>query len=401
MPAGWSPARNRAREVALVSARPAPAIGSSEAAAGAVSRGTSEVAQVYFRPLGLIQGDAAQAAVENGWAVSLQGGEWAFTGCEVWQRRREGIARAILPAAQLSAWIEQQPEPLRQHAARLRERLLAPPSGPDGLPPRRPLLMGVVNVTPDSFSDGGEFVEPAVAIAHGLKLYAEGADIVDVGGESTRPGAGAVSADEEIRRVVPVVLALAGAGVLVSIDTRRAAVMRAAIAAGARMINDISALRHDPEALATAGASGLPVVLMHSQGEPATMQVQPTYEAAPLDVFDHLAARVQAWTEAGYDRARLIVDPGIGFGKTVDHNLEILSQLGLYLALGLPLLLGVSRKSFIGRLAGGASPADRLPGSLAAALRGVAAGVAILRVHDVAATQQALAVWQALERSPT
>jgi dihydropteroate synthase len=359
------------------------------------------VARVYLRPLGLIEGDAAEAGVKDGWALPLCGGAAAFAGCEAWQRRRDGFARVTLPAAQLSGWIEQQPDPIRREAARLRQHLLAPPSWPDGLPPRRPLLMGVINVTPDSFSDGGPFLDPTAATGHGFRLHAEGADIVDVGGESTRPGAAAVAADDEIRRVVPVVQALAKAGVLVSIDTRKAAVMRAAIAAGARMINDISALRHDPEALAVAGASGLPVVLMHSQGEPATMQVEPTYELAPLDVFDHLAARVQAWTEAGYDRARLVVDPGIGFGKTVDHNLEILSQLGLYLGLGLPLLLGVSRKSFIGRLAGGASAAERLPGSLAAALHGTAAGAAMLRVHDVAATQQALAVWRALGRVPT
>jgi dihydropteroate synthase len=359
------------------------------------------MAQVYLRPLGLIEGEPGRAAIDGGWGLPLCGGASAFTACEIWQRRREGLARAIVPAAELSVWIERQPEQLREQAGRLRERLLAPPTWPDGLPPRRPLLMGVVNVTPDSFSDGGQFLERAAAIAHGLRLHAEGADIVDVGGESTRPGAGAVSADEEIRRVLPVIQALAEAGVLVSIDTRNAAVMRAAIAAGARMINDISALRHDPAALATAGASGVPVVLMHSQGEPATMQVQPIYQLAPLDVFDHLAARVQAWTDAGYDRGRLIVDPGIGFGKTVDHNLEILGQLGLYLGLGLPILLGVSRKSFIGRLAGGAASAERLPGSLAAALRGVAAGVTMLRVHDVAAMQQALAVWRALGHVPT
>jgi dihydropteroate synthase len=359
------------------------------------------VAQVYLRPLGLIEGDAAQAAVADGWALPLCGGGSAFTGCEIWQRRAHGIDRQFVPATELSGWLQRQPGEMRAAAARLHERLLAPPSWPDGLPPCRPLLMGVINVTPDSFSDGGQFLEPAAAIAHGMRLHADGADIVDVGGESTRPGAAAVSADEEIRRVVPVIQALARAGVLVSIDTRKAAVMHAAIAAGARMINDISALRHDPEALATAGASGLPVVLMHSQGEPATMQVQPTYELAPLDVFDHLAARVQAWTDAGHDRARLIIDPGIGFGKTVGHNLEILGQLGLFLGLGLPLCLGVSRKSFIGRIAGGAAPAERLPGSLAAALRGVAAGIALLRVHDVAATQQAVAVWQALERVPT
>ena len=223
---------------------------------------------------------------------------------------------------------------------------------------------------------------------------------MDVGGESTRPGARPVSDDEEIRRVLPVIEALAKRAVLVSIDTRKAAVMAAAIAAGARMINDISALRHDPKSLAVAGASGLPVVLMHSQGEPATMQVQPTYDIAPLDVFDQLAKRVEAWTAAGFERARLLVDPGIGFGKTVDHNLEILSRLGLYLGLGLPILLGVSRKSFIGRLAGGAPPEERLPGSLAAAVHGLAAGAAILRVHDVAATQQAVAIWQAMASLP-
>jgi dihydropteroate synthase len=260
--------------------------------------------------------------------------------------------------------------------------------------------MGVVNITPDSFSDGGQYLEPAAAIAQALKLHAEGADLVDIGGESTRPGAAAVTADEEIRRVVPVIEALRQRGVLVSIDTRKAAVMRAAIDAGARMINDISALRHDPGSLATAGASGLPVVLMHSQGEPATMQLQPTYDRAALDVFDQLAQRIDAWTDAGFERSRLLVDPGIGFGKTVEHNLEILSRLGLYLGLGLPILLGVSRKSFIGRLAGGAPPTERVAGSLAGALHGLAAGAAVLRVHDVAATQQAVAIWHAIERSP-
>ena len=259
-------------------------------------------------------------------------------------------------------------------------------------PSAGPLIMGVVNVTPDSFSDGGQFLEPAAAIAHGLRLHADGADIVDVGGESTRPGAAAdrrptrrSGASCRWSRRSP------GAGVLVSIDTRKAAVMRAAVAAGARMINDISALRHDPDEprggrreRPAGGADAQPGRARdHAAAADATT-------CAPLDVFDHLAARVQAWIDAGFERARLLIDPGIGFGKTLAHNLEILSQLGLYLGLGLPLLLGVSRKSFIGRLAGGAPPAERLPGSLAAALWGVAAGAAVLRVHDVAATQQAL-----------
>jgi dihydropteroate synthase len=363
--------------------------------------GESQVARVYLRPLGIIGGDAARPAIEGGWALPLCGGEAAFTACEIWQRGAGGIDREVLPTAGLDAWLKRQPDDVHAAAAQLCARLGAPPSWPEGLPERRPLLMGVVNVTPDSFSDGGQFSEPAAAIAHGLRLHAEGADIVDVGGESTRPGADAVSAGEEISRVVPVIEVLARAGALVSIDTRKAAVMRAAVGAGARMINDISALRYDPDSLATAGASGVTVVLMHSQGEPATMQLQPRYERVALDVFDHLAARVQAWTDAGYERARLIVDPGIGFGKTLEHNLEILSELGLYLGLGLPVLLGVSRKSFIGRLTGRAPPTERLPGSLAAALWAIVAGVAILRVHDVAATQQAVALWHALAHHTT
>jgi dihydropteroate synthase len=256
--------------------------------------------------------------------------------------------------------------------------------------------MGVVNVTPDSFSDGGRFLEPAFAIAHGHRLHAEGADIVDVGGESTRPGAAPVPAAEEMRRVLPVIEALAASGILVSIDSRNAAVMRAALAAGARMINDVSALGHDPATLEVAGASDCPVVLMHSQGEPATMQRQPTYACAALDVFDHLEQRMLAWTARGFDRDRLLIDPGIGFGKTVAHNVEILSRLGLYLGLGAPILLGVSRKSFLARLAGDAPPSERLPGSLAAALAGVMQGIAVVRVHDVAATRQCLQIWQAL-----
>jgi dihydropteroate synthase len=344
--------------------------------------------RVYLRPLGVIAGDAARRAVARGWALPLDGGS-ACTGCEIWQRRPDGTHHEIMAAADLAGWLEGQPAQIREQGARLRDRLAGPCTWPDGLPRRRPLVMGVVNVTPDSFSDGGQYLEPAAAIAQALKLHAEGADLVDIGGESTRPGAAAVTADEEIRRVVPVIEALRQRGVLVSIDTRKAAVMRAAIDAGARMINDISALHHDPGSLAAAGASGLPVVLMHSQGEPATMQLQPTYDRAALDVFDQLAQRIDAWTDAGFERSRLLVDPGIGFGKTVEHNLEILSRLGLYLGLGLPILLGVSRKSFIGRLAGGAPPAERVAGSLAGALHGLAAGAAVLRVHDVAATQQA------------
>ena len=356
--------------------------------------------RIYLHPLGVIVGDAARHGIQGGWALPLGGEEAAFTACEVWQRGPQGTRREIMAASDLPRWLDDRSSEVRDQTARRRDRLAAPCSWPEMLPRRRPLLMGVLNVTPDSFSDGGRFLEPAAAISHGLRLHAEGADIVDVGGESTRPGAGAIAEDEEIRRVVPVIEALTGRGILVSIDTRKAAVMGAAIAAGARMINDVSALRHDPRSLEMAGASGLPVVLMHSQGEPATMQAQPTYDVAPLDVFDHLAARVDAWTAAGFERSRLLIDPGIGFGKTLDHNLEILSRLGLYLGLGVPILAGASRKSFIGRLAGGVPAEDRLPGSLAAAIHALAVGAAVLRVHDVAATQQAVAIWRAIGAAP-
>ena len=234
------------------------------------------------------------------------------------------------------------------------------------------------------------------AIAHGRSLHAQGADIVDVGGESTRPGAAPVSVAEETRRVLPVVEALATSGILVSIDSRKAEVMRAAVAAGARMINDVTALRHDPDSLEVAGASDCLVVLMHSQGEPATMQRQPTYVAAALDVFDHLEQRTLAWAAAGFDRRRLLIDPGIGFGKTVAHNVEILSRLGLYLGLGTPILLGVSRKSFIARLADEAPSSGRLPGSLAAALAGIAQGSRWSGSTMSPQTRQCLQIWQAL-----
>jgi dihydropteroate synthase len=292
------------------------------------------------------------------------------------------------------------------------DRLQAPPAGLPGLLDRvrrprppiagvaldRPRIMGVVNVTPDSFSDGGRWLEPEAAIAHGLQLAAEGADILDIGGESTRPGAEPVGIEEELRRVIPVIAALAGqVRVPISIDTRNAEVMRRAADVGARIINDVAALGHDPNALRVAAETGLAVVLMHAQGDPRTMQLDPHYDNVVLDVCDWLEARVAACEAAGIARERIVVDPGIGFGKTVEHNLALLGSLSIFHGLGCPILLGASRKSFIGRLSGGAPADQRLPGSVAAALLGVAQGAQVLRVHDVAATRQALAVWEAAE----
>jgi dihydropteroate synthase len=256
--------------------------------------------------------------------------------------------------------------------------------------------MGVVNVTPDSFSDGGETVVAAAAVERGRRLVEDGADIIDVGGESTRPGATPVSVADELARVLPVVRELAAAGVLVSIDTRRAEVMETAIAAGARIVNDITALTGDPRALDVVAEAGVGVVLMHMQGEPRTMQLAPSYQDPARDVCRWLADRVAACEAAGIVRNRIAVDPGIGFGKTVAHNAAILARLGLYRDLGVAVVVGVSRKSFIARLSRDEQPHRRLPGSIAAALAAVERGSHIVRVHDVAETCQALAVWQAI-----
>ncbi len=270
-----------------------------------------------------------------------------------------------------------------------------------GLALDRALVMGVVNVTPDSFSDGGDFAEPAAAIVHGLALLAEGADIIDIGGESTRPGAASTAIEDERRRVIPVVEALAERGAVVSIDTRHATVMRDAIASGARIVNDVTALSGDPDSLGVVARSGVAAILMHMRGEPETMQMAPAYEDVVGEVEAFLAARLATVEAAGIPRARLAIDPGIGFGKTLEHNLALLRATRRLRRLGAPLVVGVSRKSFIARLSKGEPPKQRLAGSLAAALAALTRGADILRVHDVAATVQAIAVWRAIEQGNT
>ncbi|HEY5293000.1 MAG TPA: dihydropteroate synthase [Burkholderiales bacterium] len=262
----------------------------------------------------------------------------------------------------------------------------------------RPLIMGVVNVTPDSFSDGGRFLDPAAAIAHAHKLIAEGADLVDLGAESSRPGAAAVvSADEELRRLLPVLQGLRDLPVPVSVDTIKPEVMRAALAEGVSMINDINALRA-PGAIAAVAATGAAVCLMHMQGTPGTMQQHPSYGDVVAEVKAFLHERVRAARDAGIAPERIVIDPGFGFGKTLEHNLELLRHLREFDALGLPLLAGWSRKSSLGTITG--KPAgDRLAASIAAALIAAQNGARILRVHDVAATRDALAVLAAVEKN--
>ena len=277
------------------------------------------------------------------------------------------------------------------------DNLSAPRRPFAGLADKRPLIMGIVNVTPDSFSDGGRHATTAAAIRHGQALADAGADILDIGGESTRPGSDPVPEAEELRRVVPVIEGLKGCGAALSVDTMKAAVMTAATRAGATIINDVRALEADPKALEAAAASGAWVVLMHCLGAPKTMQQAPHYEHVTLDLLDYLAGRIAACEAAGIPRAKIAVDPGIGFGKTLEHNLKLLRGLALFQSLGCPVLLGVSRKSFIGRMTGETDPNGRLAGSLAGALAGLDAGADILRVHDVAETVQAVAVWKALK----
>ncbi|HEY8002239.1 MAG TPA: dihydropteroate synthase [Solirubrobacterales bacterium] len=254
---------------------------------------------------------------------------------------------------------------------------------------RRPQLMGVVNVTPDSFSDGGLFLAPEPAIAHGRGLAAQGADILDVGGESTRPGAEAVSAEVELQRVGPVVEALAGAGLVVSIDTSKAAVAAAALDAGAEIVNDVTALRADPELAGLCAERGCTVVLMHMQGSPRTMQDEPSYGDVVDDVRAFLAARIEAAVAAGIDEERIWLDPGIGFGKTLEHNLELLRRLGRIAELGRPLVIGTSRKRFLGAITG-REVGDRIGGTVASNVLALAAGADVFRVHDVAEARQAL-----------
>jgi dihydropteroate synthase len=249
-------------------------------------------------------------------------------------------------------------------------------------------LMGVVNVTPDSFSDGGMYLDPEAAVAHGRELLAEGAEILDVGGESTRPGAEEVPLEEELRRVSPVVEGLAGEAT-VSVDTTKAAVAAAALAAGAAIVNDVTALRGDPEMPAVCAEAGATVVLMHMVGTPRTMQDDPRYDDVVAEVRDFLAARLEAAVAAGIAEERVWLDPGIGFGKTAEHNLELLRRLGELRELGRPLVVGTSRKSFIGQV-DGSGARDRVGGTVASSLLAAAEGADVLRIHDVAPMRQAL-----------
>jgi dihydropteroate synthase len=345
-------------------------------------------AKLYLRPIGFLYGPPAEAAVAEGLALPLAGGPIAFTAAVLIEGTPQKSTRRLLAADALK---ESRDTALK---AVLKCVTVKRPAFA-GIKLDAPVLMGIVNVTPDSFSDGGLYDTTDGAITHAAELTSAGAAIVDIGGESTRPGSDTVDEEDERDRIVPVLKGLKGIDAVISIDTRKASVAKAAAKAGAAILNDVSALTYDPESLAVAAKAKLAVVLMHAQGEPKTMQDDPRYDDVVLEVFDYLEARIEVARAAGIPPARIAADPGLGFGKTLAHNLKLLASLSLFHGLGVPLLVGASRKRFIGGLGQGRDPRAREPGSHAAAIASAAQGVQILRVHDVAGTSQALAVWLA------
>ena len=356
-------------------------------------------APIALRPIGFVAGAAGAAMAAAGTGRRLGGGNLVFTACEAFLHGGGAMTIATAPLNALCAWAAVEGAPATEGVPALLARLATPPPPFAAIPLDRPRIVGIVNTSPDSFHADSAFADAAGAIDHGTALAAAGADIVDVGGESSRPGARPTSEAAELTRVVPVVRGLASAGIVVSVDTRRAAVMGEAITAGARIVNDITALAGEADALSVVADSGASVVLMHMQGTPDTMQDDPRYAHAPYEIYRALEARVAACEAAGIPRERIAVDPGIGFGKTLAHNMQIINSFALFHGLGCAVMAGASRKSFIGRLAPAAGAGDRLAGSIAATLLAAGQGVQLHRVHDVAETRQAMAVWQATAAS--
>ena len=344
-------------------------------------------AKLYLRPVGLLYGPIAAEAMAHGLALPLAGGPIAFTAAEMTESLADASRRHLVTASELA-------NTHNPDLSALLARVTAERPAFAGLSLDQPVIMGIVNVTPDSFSDGGLYDSTEGAVTHAAELHAAGAAIIDVGGESTRPGSEAVAEAEEAARVLPVLEGLSGIDAAISIDTRKASIAREAAKRGATIFNDVSALTHDPKSLAAAAETGLAVILMHAKGEPKTMQHDPQYDDVVLEVYDYLKARIDAAEKAGIARANIAADPGIGFGKTLAHNLMLLANLSIFHGLGVPILVGASRKRFISGLAGGEQPREREAGSHAAALAAAAQGAQMLRVHDVTGTRQALAVWQ-------
>jgi dihydropteroate synthase len=341
--------------------------------------------KAYFEPVALLYGDAAREAVANGGALPLAGGPIAFGAVRIWEGTPGAITHAIARTATLQAIDD---SAVVAGLAKLTARRPAL----CGLSLDMPRVVGIVNVTPDSFSDGGQFTDATRAIEHAKHLGEEGADLLDIGGESTRPGAETVATDAELSRVLPVLEGLRNTGKPVSIDTRKPEVAEAAKAAGAAIWNDVSGLTYSARSMEEAARLGIPVVIMHGGRDPKTMQDAPSYRDVVVEVYDFLDAQIEAAVAAGIPRESIIADPGFGFAKTAEHNLALLRSLGLFHGLGVPILTGLSRKATIGKLTGVADAKDRVIGSVAAASHAARVGVQLHRVHDVKATREAFAV---------
>jgi dihydropteroate synthase len=355
--------------------------------------------QLYMAPAGFVSAPSIE-----GCSLSVAGGMYAFTALEVISSEKgKRVGQWTVPLSQFEGFKATLPTTFNSRFDALLTNITNPRrnlefKGSAPLTFDTPTIMAILNVTPDSFSDGGDFINLEVAINAAKEMVVDGADIIDIGGESTRPGAAQISEAEEGERVLPVFKALNCLSIPKSIDSRRAGVMAGALAAGANIINDVSALTFDTDSLDVAARANAPVILMHTLGDPESMQDNPEYEDVVLNVFDYLEDRVNACLAAGIPRERIWVDPGIGFGKNLDHNLHLLKNIGFLHALGCVLMLGVSRKRLIGELIDEPVAKKRVEGSISAALFGISMGVQVVRVHDVAATKQAIEVFTAIVR---
>lgn len=352
--------------------------------------------KIYVQPLGLVRGSTYCDRVFK----NLASGDIYFAAVRIISRTKRGVAEEIVSIVELDNFLKKKSKTVAKKIKTLLNNIESPRvalilNNGSVIRWQKPVIQGVLNVTPDSFSDGGQYSDIELALSHVHEMISAGADIIDIGGETTKPGAQSVSIKSEQSRVLPVIKSLATLGFPLSIDSRNAEVMNDAILNGAHIINDVSALGHDLKSIEVVKKKDVPIVLMHAQGTPEIMQNNPLYDHILLDIYDYLEGRIKMCLDAGIDKNKIIVDPGIGFGKTVEHNLEILKGVAIFHGLGVPLLVGTSRKSFIGKITGEKVAKNRIFGSIAAMLLCLDQGVQIVRVHDVEEAMQAISVWNA------
>ena len=355
--------------------------------------------KIYVQPLGLVRGPIHCDRVFK----NLTGGNIYFAAVRIISRTKQGLEEKIVSIVDLDNFFKKKSTTVAEKIKTILNNIESPRgalmlNNGSVIGWKKPVIQGVLNVTPDSFSDGGQYSDIELARPHAHEMISAGADIIDIGGETTKPGAQSVSIKSEKDRVLPVIKNLATLNFPLSIDSRNAEVMNDAIQNGAHIINDVSALGHDLKSIGVVKKEDVPIILMHAQGTPEIMQNNPQYSHILLDIYDYLESRIKMCIDAGIDKKKIIADPGIGFGKTVDHNLEILNGLSIFHGLGVPLLVGTSRKSFIGKITGEKVAENRVSGSIAAMLLCLEQGVQIVRVHDVEQATQAISVWNAAQK---